>query len=323
MTGMRLILTAAAIAACTLTGAQAAGYPERPIQVIVPFPAGGATDASARLIVPYIERYLPNSNIVVINKTGGGGEIGLHVVLNGKPDGYTIGLFTVPNMLMKPHERKTDWTVDSFLPLAQFVYDPAVVATRAAAEFSNIKELIEASKKRTLTVGSAGIGSNDHLTILALQKATGVQFNHIPYTGSAPSRTAVLGGHVDFYVTTISDALTPIRNGQLKPLGIVTKERLDFAKEVPTFAEQGINFQGAGGSSARGFVVHKDTPKEIVNALAGAIEKAMKDPEFVEGAKKLGLPLVYRGPAEYSKYLHDSNADLADLWKNTPWLTEK
>lgn len=321
MSWTRTCLLALAISIGSL-GAQAAGYPDRPIELIVPYGAGGANDVTARLVAQYLEKYLPGSaRIVVVNKPGAGGEIGIRALLNAKPDGYTIGQFGVPTMLMKAHERETFWNVDSFAPLANMVYDPAIVALRSDSKINNAPQLFAAAKRApdTLTVGILGEGSNDQLTFMDLEGAGGVKLRPIPFGGSAAARNAVLGGHVDLYVSTIGDVLPSIRNGQFKPIGIVTKERLTMAPEVPTFAEQGFDIKGRG-SSSRGWVLHKDTPKEIVAVLSGAMDKVFKDPAFVAKATELGLPIRYMGPDEYGRFLHESNVWLAQLWRTNPWV---
>ena len=323
MSSIKIFILALAAAMGTV-GAQAAGYPDRPIELIVPYGAGGANDVIARLAAQYLEKYLPNkARIIVLNKPGAGGEIGVRTLLNAKPDGYTIGQFGVPTMLMKVHEHDTFWSIDSFAPLANMVYDPAIVALRSDSKINTAAQLFAAAKSApdSLTVGILGEGSNDHLTLLDLEEAGGVKLRPIPFGGSAAARTAVLGGHVDLFVSTIGDVLPAIRNGQFKPIGIVTKERLAMAPEVPTFSEQGFDIKGRG-SSSRGWVLHKDTPKEIVTLLSGAMDKVFKDPAFVAQATELGLPIRYMGPDEYGRFLRESNASLAQLWRTNPWVNK-
>jgi DNA-binding transcriptional LysR family regulator len=166
----------AALAALALVAATAAhaAYPERPITLIVPFPPGGGTDLSARLIMPYIEKYLGNdAKIVVINKGGAGGDIGAGEIAKSKPDGYTIGFMNVPNTLMKSHERPTSWNLASFVPIANLVYDPAVFAVRPDGKYQTLAALAADAKKRPgeIPISSAGAGSNTHLDLIAFEEA--------------------------------------------------------------------------------------------------------------------------------------------------------
>jgi tripartite-type tricarboxylate transporter receptor subunit TctC len=295
-----------------------AAYPERPITIIIPFPPGGGTDLSARIIVPYMEKYMPGAKFVAVNKAGAGGAVGALEIATTKPDGYTIGLMNVPNTMMKAHERDTRWTIDSFVAIANLVFDPAVFAAVPGGKFKDLKDVLEQAKKRPgeLTVSSAGVGSNTHLDLIALEKASGTKFSHVPFEGGAAARNALMGGHVDLMASGLGDVHRFVADGKLLPLAIYTKTRSPLSPNIPTLAEQGFDIvQG----SARGLVGPKDMPKEAVTAIAAAVEKALKDPELLKKTDDVALPLQYMGPDEYAAYLKASNADLAKLWKESPW----
>lgn len=313
----------AALVAATLlvlVGAAHAAYPERPITLIVPFPPGGGTDLSARLIVPYIEKYLGGSaRIVVINKGGAGGDIGAGEIAKAKPDGYTIGFMNVPNTMMKSHERATTWNLASFVPIANLVFDPAVFATRPGAKYKTLAEIVAEAKKRPgeIPISSAGAGSNTHLDLIAFEDAAEVKLLHVPFEGGGQSRTALLGGHVELMASALGDVQRFIEQGQLVALAIGSKTRFPLAPNIPTFTEQG--FAVVGGSS-RGLIAPKGTPQEYIDALAQATEKALKDPELVKKANDIALPLDFMGPAAYGAYLQASDKELAETWKRTPWV---
>jgi tripartite-type tricarboxylate transporter receptor subunit TctC len=234
-------------------------YPERPIELIVPFAPGGGTDLSARLIVPYIEKYL-NGTIAVINKPGAGGQVGAVQIARAKPDGYTIGFMNVPNTMMKPHERDAGFTVDSFDPIANLVFDPAVLATRADSKYKTLADVVAECKARPgkVTIGSAGIGSNTHLDLLRFEHLAGIKFHHIPYDGGAAPRTALLGGHLELIASALGDCQRFQKEGTIRMLGILTKERFPMAPDVPTYAEQGYPL--VGSSRPRAWIQGRSPP---------------------------------------------------------------
>jgi len=313
-----LTLAAAAFAACGATAY--AAYPERSITLIVPFPPGGGTDLSARLIVPYIEKYMGGgAKIVVINKGGAGGDIGAAEIARSKPDGYTIGFMNVPNTMMKSHERPTSWNLASFVAIANLVFDPAVFATRPDGKYKSLADVVADAKKRPgeVSISSAGAGSNTHLDLIAFEDAAKVKLLHVPFEGGGQSRTALLGGHVELVASALGDVQRFVEQGTLKAIAIGSKARFPLAPDIPTFTEQG--FAVVGGSS-RGLVAPKGTPQEYVDLIAQATEKALNDPELIKKANDIALPLDYMGPAAYAAYLKASDSELAATWKRTPWV---
>ena len=296
-----------------------AAYPDRPITLIVPFPPGGGTDLSARLIAPYIEKYMGGgAKIVIMNKGGAGGDIGAAEIARSKPDGYTIGFMNVPNTMMKSHERPTSWNVNSFLPIANLVFDPAVFAVLPNSKYKTMADVAAEAKKRPgeVSISSAGAGSNTHLDLIAFEDAAKVKLLHVPYEGGGQSRTALLGGHVEIVASALGDVQRFIDQGQIRALAIGSKTRFPLSPNIPTFIEQG--FAVVGGSS-RGLIAPKGTPQEYIDAIAQATEKALKDPELIKKATEIALPLDYMSPAAYGAYLQASDKELAETWKKTPW----
>ncbi|WP_108663219.1 tripartite tricarboxylate transporter substrate binding protein [Acuticoccus kandeliae] len=315
--GKALLASAFALAVTTGT---AAAYPDKPITLIVPFSPGGGTDLSARMIAPYIEKYLGDgAEIVIENRAGAGGDVGATAIALAEPDGYTIGFMNVPNTMMKSHERETRWTVDSFDPIANLVLDPAVLTVRADSPFQTLGDVIEAAKARPgeITVSSAGVGSNTHLDLMRLETAAGVDFTHVPFDGGAAARNALLGGHVDLAASALGDMQRFSDDGEVRMVGILTSERFPLAPDVPTYAEQGYPLEGG---AARGLVGPKGMPQEAIDAIASAVEKALQDQELIDKTKEIALPLLYMGPAAYGEYLQRSDAELAEVWASTPWV---
>jgi tripartite-type tricarboxylate transporter receptor subunit TctC len=304
------------------TAPQDAGaQPERLINLIVPFAPGGGTDLSARLIAPYIERHL-GTRIVILNRPGAGGQIGANLIARARPDGTTIGFMNVPNTMMKPHERDAGYTVDSFEPIANLVFDPAVLAVRADSPFRALADVVAAARARPdhVTVGSAGIGSNTHLDLIQLERAAGIRFDHIPYDGGAAPRTALLAGQVQLLATALGDVFRFMQDGTIRALGILSAERSALAPTIPTYAEQGYN---AVGGASRGLVGPRGMPREAVDNIANAVERALREPELVTTSANIALALAYRGPEEYGRYLRTSDAELARVWREAPWIARE
>ncbi|MCB1739636.1 MAG: tripartite tricarboxylate transporter substrate binding protein [Gammaproteobacteria bacterium] len=296
-----------------------AEYPEKPITIIVAFAPGGGTDVGARMAVPFLERYMPKgTRFVVVNKPGAGGEIGATAIATAAPDGYTIGFMNLPNIMMKPHERKTHYTVDSFEPIANMVYDVATIATLPNSKYKTLQDVVDEARKRPgeITVSSAGTGSNTHLDVIAFQNAAGIKLNHVPFDGGAQSRNALLGGHTELFATALGDSARFHDAGEMRVLGIMGPTRSQLLPDVPTYKELGYDVRGG---SARGLVGPKGMPKAAVEMIASAVEKAVNDPEMIQRAKEMGLPLSFAGTAEYAQMLQDYNTSIARIWAETPW----
>jgi tripartite-type tricarboxylate transporter receptor subunit TctC len=300
-----------------------ADYPTQPINMIVPFPPGGGTDLSARILAPVMEKYLPEgTSIIVVNRGGGGGEVGATAIAQAEPDGYTIGMMNVPNTMMKPHERDTFYDVHSFVPIANMVFDPAALAAGPDSEFQTLEDVVQAARERPgeITVASAGIGSNTHLDVIVLETAADIDLVHVPFEGGANARNALLGGHTDLLATALGDSVRFHEEGEMRILGVMTEERSSLIPDIPTYAEQG--YPGLGGS-ARGFVAPLGTPQDAIEMLADAIEQALQDPELLQQAEEMGLPLQFMDTEEYGQYLLDSDAELAEIWANNPWTEDE
>jgi tripartite-type tricarboxylate transporter receptor subunit TctC len=322
---MRRSLSAFAVGAsmALAAGVAAAEYPERPIQMIVAYNAGGGTDVAARTLVPYIEKYLgEGATISVLNKPGAGGEVGFTALANSEPDGYTIGFINTPVLLTVPLERLARYTLDSFMPVGNVVDDPGVFAVAADGDIKTLDDLVAAAKERPgeLTYATTGIGSDDHLAMLKFQRLTGTELQHVPFEGSAPARAALLGGHVDVGVINAGEAIPYSEEGKVTLLGQMSEERWEGAADVPTFKEQGYDIVSG---SARGIAAPAGTPQENVDALAAAIEKAIQDPEFREKAAQQALPLSYLGPQDYRQMLEDTQKEAEQIWAENPWVQKQ
>lgn len=305
---------------CGITGAFAASYPERPITMIIAYAPGGGTDLVARLIAPYIEKYLGNNaRIVVSNKPGAGGAIGFTEIAKAAPDGYTIGFLNTPNMLSIPIERQAAYTWQSFDLIGNLVDDPGAFTVKTTDSIKNLKDLVDYAKENPgkVTVGSTGVGSDDHLAMLIFAKAANVKLTHVPYKGSGEVRSALATGQLVVGAINVGEALQYMKGGsQLRMIGQMAMKRTTLAPEVPTFAEQGFNIEMA---SLRGIGAPKGLPDDVRNRLVKAVAQAASDPAFLKQAAEMFAPMRYLDPVAYAKELASAENDLRQLWKEVPW----
>ena len=320
----RKLLTVAAaslvLGSLAAPAAQAA-YPEHPISMVVAYGPGGGTDLIARALAPYIEKYLGNNaRIVVVNRPGAGGEIGFAEVARAKPDGYTIGFINTPNLLTIPIQRKAQYHWTNFDLIGNLIDDPDSFAVNT--EKSDIKSLADLAKYAKehpgeVTVGTTGKGSDDHLAMLAFERAAGVKMLHVPYKGAGPVRTAIAGGEISMAAMNIGEVKAYMAGGTpMLPLGVMSNERSDVAPDLPTFKEQGYDIIM---SSLRGIGAPKGLPGDIREKLVSAIQKAANDPEFVQKAGKMFAPLRYLEPDQYAAELKSNEAMFKQVWEETPW----
>lgn len=300
---MKKLTSRVAIAAgmIAFTGsAHAADYPTRPIEVIVPYAAGGGTDLSVRIMAETLQKYLPNSTVVVRNVPGGGGAIGTGQSLSAKPDGYTLGTGAQGPIALLPHYGSTTYDIDDVDFIAMMGRNLKVVMACKDASFSTFEELIAHAKANpgTVLVGNSGAGGADHLAIEAFGKASGTSYEPVPFGGASEALTACAGGHIDAVTATPSEAKPHIESGAMKPLFIMEAERITTFPDVPTAVEKGVDFTW---SSWKGVIAPKGMPDDVRATLAGALEQTFKDPDFVKKMDEMGEFVDYRDSAGYSE----------------------
>lgn len=320
--GASFLVAAIAILMLWLAGSPAtvqAAYPEKPITMIVAYGAGGSTDVTARMLAPYIERYLGGGRIVVLNRPGAGGEIGFAAIADAAPDGYTIGFINTPNLITIPIERQARHALDRLDPLVNIVDDPGVMTVRADSPFRSIADVVEFAKGNpgALTVGSTGIGSDDHLAMLLLERQAKVKMTHVPFAGSAENYRAMLGSHTRICDQNLGEGLRGIAAGDpVRMLGVMSRARWDMAPDLPTFREQGYAIDMV---SMRGIGAPKGLPPDIRSTLIEAITKAAMDPEFQAKARETFQPLRIVGPDAFAAELKQLDAEFRTLWTEMPW----
>ena len=318
---MRSLALAAGLAAAALPGAASAAWPmDQPINMIIAYAPGGGTDIIARNIIPFLEKHLGDgAKINVVNRPGAGGGIGFAAIAAAPNDGYTIGFINTPPIVTIPIERSAGWTLQSFDLLGNVVDDPGTFCVHVDSPYKTLADVAAASKANPgkITVGSTGVGSDDHLAMMFFEKSAGVKMSHIPFKGSADTRTAVIGRHIEVAAINVGEALQYLKGGSpLRCLGQMTAKRLPAAADWPTFREQGFAFDMA---SLRGIVGPKGMPAAIRDRFVAAIEKSQADPAFKLAAERAFAPIRYLGPAAYEAELKSDDVRFRALWKELPW----
>jgi tripartite-type tricarboxylate transporter receptor subunit TctC len=297
------------------TAAPKVEYPTkgRPITIIVPFAPGGANDITARVQADFMTKDLGTS-VEVVNKPGASTQVGMTELAQSKPDGYNIGMLTLPGVPLAylDADKKATYGRKDFDVVALQTWDPNGLAVAADSPYKTLKDLVDAAKSKPgqIKIGTSGLMSTDHMVILLLQKAAGITVSPVHFDGGAQSITSLLGGHLDAVVTTSSTFLPQFKSGQIRMLGIADKEQLAFFPGVPTFESQGYNVQYG---ASRGLVVRAGTPKEIIDILGNDAKKAIDDPNIRKKMDDLALTMRYMDQKQASTFWDNLDAQTKPL----------
>ena len=286
----------------TATQAQEGNYPNRPVMLVVSAAAGGTTDLAARLISEPLSKALGQS-VVVDNKPGGNGTIAAQNVQRAKPDGYTLLVQYSGYHVITPLLTKTSWDpVKDFQPVANLLSAPQVLVVRPSLPVKSLKELVAYAKANPnkLNYASSGNGSLQHVSTELLNQMAGIQITHVPYKGTGPAMTDLLGGNVDMTITTPPPLMGHIAAGKLRPLVVTSKSRLESLKDVPSAPEAG--YPDLDVSSWFAMYAPAGTPKAVVDKLTTEIEKIMKTDAFRKKAEELGAEAKYMNPQQLDQY---------------------
>lgn len=297
------------VAAAAVASAQDAGnYPNQPVKVIVPFAPGGASDFAARVIQPKLSAVL-GQQIVIENRAGAAGNVGMDVAARAAPDGYTLYLGNIGTVALNPHVFK-DLRVkplQDFIPVSILADMPSLLVANPKFAPNSVKELIEHAKANPgkVNFASPGSGSMDRLEMELLRKLAGINMTHVPYKGGAgPAATDVVGGHVEIMFGTIASTLPHVKGGRLKALAVTSKERVAAIPDVPTIVEAG--FADAIASSWQGILVPAGTPKAIVDKIHAAIVQTMADPDIIKRYDEIGAKAVSSAsPEAFLAYIRE------------------
>ncbi len=309
----RLLLCVLAGLALAPMSTLAQPYPNKAIKLIVPFPPGGNVDLSARIIAPELSKEL-GQPIVIDNKAGAGGTLGLEAVAKSAPDGYTLGVASPVNHLAAPalYPKLPYDSIKDFTPVGLIASVPMVLVVGPGSPVKSVQELLALARSRgSLTMASAGSGSGNHIVGELFQDAAGVQFVHVPYKGSAPANTDVAGGHVDLHFDQLSSVLPLVQAGKLRPLAVTTAKRSPLMPDVPTLAEAGVPKFDA--STTLGLVLPGGASPELVTKLNQALETVLKRQAVREQFARLGAEPRLSTPAEYAEFIRTEMARTAKI----------
>ena len=293
-----------------------AAYPERPITLIVPWGAGGGTDATARIIGSLLEKEL-GQPVNVVNRTGGSGVVGHAAIASAAPDGYTIGMITVEIGMMH-WQGLTELSGASYTPIGVVNADPAGVQVRADAPYKNVKDLVAAIKANPGKFKASGTGQGGiwHLAIAGMLrdlKVDPASVAWVPSNGAAPGLQDLVAGGVEIVPCSLPEARSLIDAGKVKSLAIMADKRAALYPNLPTLKEEtGSNWTMAAW---RGIAAPKGLPKDVADKLAAAIKKIVASKDYTEFMAKQGYGVIYEGPAEMVKFMAKSDADLGATMK--------
>lgn len=305
------------LAVLPLAAAAQGIYPDKPIKLVVPFPPGGNVDLSARILAPALAKEL-GQPVVVENKAGAGGTLGLDAVAKSAPDGYTLGIASPVNHLAAPslYPKLPYDSIRDFTPVGLIASVPMVLVVGPSSSVQSVPELLALARTRkgAMTMASAGSGSGNHIVGELFQDATGTQFVHVPYKGSAPANTDLAGGHVDIHFDQLSSVLPLVQGGKLRPLAVTTAKRSALMPNVPTLAEAGVAKFDA--STTLGLVLPGKAPPELATRLNQVLEKVLKQTAVREQFGRLGADVRESTPAEYADFIRSEIARTAKIVKD-------
>lgn len=322
-----LTFTAAAVAALSVLGAFSQGaaaqeWPTRPVTLVVPFPAGGTTDVLARALADRLSPVL-GQTVLVESKPGAGATIGADYVAKARPDGYTLLVGAVHHTIATSVYKKLPYDFQrDLLPVTTIALVPNVLVVNASTPAKNVDELVALLKTKPgqYTYGSNGIGTAQHLIGTQFQNETGTQLIHIPYKGSGPLATDLLGGQILMSFDTITPVLPHIKAGKLRPLAVTTARRSSALPDVPTLDEVGLKSFNIG--TWFGVLAPAGTPKALVARLNTEMVKIIHSPEFRQRMGEIGAEPIGNTTDEMAKQIQDETDKFARLVKDAKVTVE-
>ncbi|WP_219213862.1 Bug family tripartite tricarboxylate transporter substrate binding protein [Variovorax boronicumulans] len=312
------VAAAGALSLAPLAAQAQAAFPSKPITIIVPFSAGGTTDILARVVGLHMGTDL-GQPVVVDNRAGAGGNIGGQAAARANPDGYTLFMGTVGTHAINQslYKKMPFDPIKDFAPLSRVAMVPNLLVANPAQPYKSVKELIAYGKAHPgkINFGSSGNGSSIHLSGELFKQMTGVDMQHVPYRGSAPAVSDLLGGQISVMFDNMPSAIQHVRGGKLRALAVTTAKRSPALPDVPTIAEAGV--PGYEATSWFGLLAPAGTPAPIVAKLNAAILKALADPEVKKKLAEQGAESHGEKPEEFAAFIKSETAKWGKVVKES------
>ena len=311
-------LVIGALCVSAMSGAQTTNtYPNQAIRMVVPYPPGGPTDITARVVAAEMSKTIGQS-VVIDNRPGASGMIGSEMVTKATPDGYTLlanASIHVINPSVYPDMRFD--AIKDFTPITQLAQVPLVLVVPANSPIKSVKDLVEYAKANPgkVNFGSAGSASAQHLAGESFKIAAGIQMQHIPYKGSAPALTDLAGGQLQLMFDSMPSATPMINSGKLRAIAVTTTVRAKARPDLPTIAESG--FPGFDISTWYAYWAPKGTPADIIEKLAASAAQALKNPEVIAKYEAMGAEPVGSTPAQFAAYVESEAKKWNDIVKKS------
>lgn len=300
----RFVLAAAALALLLPFGAPQAAYPEKAVSFVVPFPPGGRTDLMGRLVTQHLAKHL-GKPAVVVNKAGAGGVLGAKEVAGAAPDGYTLGIFSTA-VVTAQYTVPTPTDLKDYAAIAVVNIDPMALAVKADAQWKTLKDLVEYGSKNPgkLRVGMIP-GASAQIFAASFANAAKLQVVYVPFKGDSDGVAALAGGHIDVHVAVPVSYKALSEAGKVRMLGVAADKRSSMHKDLPTFRENGVDLVIG---SFHAVFAPRQTPASVLQTLAGAIDKTMREPELMKQMEASSLGYANMGPKETAAYLAQQDA---------------
>ena len=295
--------------------ARAQNFPNKPVRWIVPFAPGGNFDVTSRIVGEAMARRL-GQTVLVDNRPGAGGVVGLEAAVAAPADGYTVVMGSFSVLGIAPYMAGKSSMVPLFAPISLLTTVPTLIVTRADSRFPDMKSALAEAKAKpgTVSVGHSGNGTINHVANLQLQASENVKFNIIPYRGSGPGLADLMAGQIDLYTDQLTTSLPLIRTGKIRPLLILGPNRITQLPDAPSLKDIGI--KPFDGSTTAGVLARVETPAAALDVLNAAVVAALKDEEVVRKLNDLGAEVRPTSRADFAAHLKEMDAVVAELVKS-------